>query len=143
MKIRPIAFIAMLPAVAAWPSVLSAETASREHQTITRAFQEAIPNIPGKTLGALLVNYPPGGATQAHYHPHSSFVIGYVLSGSIRSQVNDGKTRVFHAGESWTESPGAYHPISENASATEPASLLAIFVVDTTDTGRLVTSEPK
>jgi hypothetical protein len=55
--------------------------------------------------------------------------------------VNDGKTQVFRAAESWTESPGAYHPISENASATEPASLLGIFVVDTTDTERLVTSE--
>jgi len=141
MKIRPIALIAMLAAVTAWPRLLSAEEVSQERQTM--AFQEAIPNIPGKTLGALLVNYPPGGATQAHYHPRSAFVIGYVLSGSIRSQVNDGKSRVFHAGESWTEPPGAYHPISENASATEPASLLAIFVVDTTDTGRLVTSEPQ
>ena len=143
MKVLPIALVAMLAAVPAWPSVLSSETASQELQTITPAFQEAIPNIPGKTLGALLVNYPPGGATQAHYHPRSSFVIGYVLSGSIRSQVNGSKTRVFRAGESWTEQPGAYHPISENASATEPASLLAVFVVDTTDIGRLVTSEPQ
>jgi hypothetical protein len=53
--------------------------------------------------------------------------------------VNDGKTQVFRAGEHWTEPPGAYHPISENASTTEPASLLAIFVVDTTDADRLVT----
>src|SRR5215831_16893844 len=141
MKIRPIALIAMLAAVTAWPRLLSAEEVSQERQTM--AFQEAIPNIPGKTLGALLVNYPPGGATQAHYHPRSAFVIGYVLSGSIRSQVNGGKTQVFRAGESWTEQPGSYHPISENASATEPASLLAIFVVDTTDIGRLVTSEPQ
>ena len=55
--------------------------------------------------------------------------------------MNDGKTQVFRAGEHWTEPPDAYHPISENASATEPASLLAIFVVDTTDTERLVTLE--
>ena len=108
---------------------------------ITPAFQETIPNIPGKSLVGLVVTYPPGGATQAHYHPRSAFVTGYVLSGSIRSQVNDGKTQVFRAGESWTEPPDAYHPISENASATEPASLLAIFVVDTTDTERLVTFE--
>src|SRR5262249_11827298 len=141
MEIRSIALVAMLAAVAGWPSLVSAEEALQERQTA--AFQEAIPNIPGKTLGALLVNYPPGGATQAHYHSRSAFVIGYVLSGSIRSQVNDGKSRVSHAGENWTEPPGAYHPISENASATEPASLLAIFVVDTADTGRLVTSEPQ
>ena len=141
MKIRSIVLVATLAAVAAWPSLASAEAASQERQTITPAFREAIPNIPGKSLVAIVVNYPPGGATPAHYHPRSAFVTGYVLSGSIRSEVNDGKTQVFRAGESWTEQPGAYHPISENASATEPASLLAIFVVDTTDTERLVTLE--
>jgi quercetin dioxygenase-like cupin family protein len=143
MKIRSIAFVATRAAVAAWPSLVSAEAASQERQTITPAFQEAIPNLPGKSLVALVVNYPPGGATQAHYHPRSAFVTGYVLSGSIRSQVNDGKAQVFRAGEHWTEPPDAYHPVSENASATEPASLLAIFVVDTSDTNieRLVTFE--
>jgi quercetin dioxygenase-like cupin family protein len=90
-----------------------------------------------------VVSYPPGGGTRAHFHPRSSFVVGYVLSGSIPSQVNHGEARVFRAGENWTEPPGAYHPISDNASATEPASLLAIFVVDTVDTEleRLVTYE--
>jgi quercetin dioxygenase-like cupin family protein len=141
MKILSIALVATLAAVAAWPSLVSAEAASQERQTITPAFRGAIPNIPGKSLVAIVVSYPPGGASPAHYHPRSAFVTGYVLSGSIRSQVNDGKTQVFRVGESWTEPPGAYHPISENASATEPASLLAIFVVDTTDTERLVTSE--
>jgi quercetin dioxygenase-like cupin family protein len=141
MKIRSIALVATLAAVAAWPSLVSAEATSQERQTITPAFREAIPNIPGKSLVAIVVSYPPGGASPAHYHPRSAFVTGYVLSGSIRSQVNDGKTQVFRVGESWTEPPGAYHPISENASATEPASLLALFVVDTTDTERLVTSE--
>src|SRR5215475_2461992 len=139
MKIRSIASVATLVAVAAWLSLVSAEAASQERQTITPAFREAIPNIPGKSLVALVVNYPPGGTTPAHYHPHSSFVVGYVLSGSIRSQVNHGKVQVFHAGEHWTEPPGAYHPISENASATEPASLLAIFVVDTADADHLTT----
>jgi quercetin dioxygenase-like cupin family protein len=65
----------------------------------------------------------------ADYHPASSFVVGYVLSGSIRSQVDHGKAQVFRAGENWAEPPGAYHPISD----TKPASLLAIFLVDTTD----------
>jgi quercetin dioxygenase-like cupin family protein len=141
MKIRSVALVTALAMVAAWPSLVSAEAASQERQTITPAFREAIPNIPGKSLVAIVVNYPPGGTTPAHYHPRSAFVTGYVLSGSIRSQVNDGKAQVFRAGESWTEPPGAYHPISENASATEPASLLAIFVIDTTDSDRLVTLE--
>jgi quercetin dioxygenase-like cupin family protein len=141
MKIRSIALVATLAAFAAWPSLVPTEAASQDRQTITPAFREAIPNIPGKSLVAIVVSYPPGGTTRAHYHPRSAFVTGYVLSGSIRSQVNDGKTQVFRAGEHRTEPPDAYHPISENASATEPASLLAIFVVDTADADRLVTYE--
>jgi quercetin dioxygenase-like cupin family protein len=49
----------------------------------------------------------------------------------VRSQVDDGPVRVYHAGEYFTEKPGAHHRVSENASKTEPARLLAIFVLDT------------
>jgi quercetin dioxygenase-like cupin family protein len=55
------------------------------------------------------------------------------LEGEIRSQVNDGPERVYKAGEAWTEQPGDDHKVSANASATEPAKLLAIFVLDTSE----------
>ena len=139
MKIRSIAIVATLAAIAALPGFVPVKAAAQDRETVTPAFQEAISNIPGKSLIGLVVSYPPGGKSPAHSHPRSAFITGYVLSGSIRSQVNDGETQVFHAGEHWTEPPDAYHPISENASATEPASLLAIFVVDTTDADHLTT----
>src|SRR5215470_17232863 len=132
MKARSTILLA-LAAITAWPGFVAAEPASHEREAITPAFQEAIPNIPGKSLVGIVVSYPPGGTSPAHHHARSAFVTGYVLSGSIRSKVNDGKTQVFRAGEHWTEPPDAYHPITENASATEPASLLAIFVADTSD----------
>ncbi|MBC8748253.1 quercetin dioxygenase-like cupin family protein [Paraburkholderia sp. WC7.3g] len=66
----------------------------------------------------------------------------YVLSGAIRSRVDNGAERIYHAGESWTEKPGAHHRVSENASTTEPAKLLAIFVADTNDP-QLVTFDKK
>jgi quercetin dioxygenase-like cupin family protein len=47
--------------------------------------------------------------------------------------VNDAPTRVYKAGESWSEPPGATHSISRNASKTKPAKLLAVFVADTGD----------
>ena len=47
--------------------------------------------------------------------------------------VNDGETRIYRAGESWSEPPAAIHSISRNASKTEPAKLLAVFVLDTND----------
>lgn len=34
-------------------------------------------------------------------------------------------------GENFVEEPGSLHKVSANASATEPARLLAVFVLDT------------
>lgn len=100
---------------------------------VTPTFEQAIPNIPGKSLIAVVVDYPPGGASVPHRHAASGFIFAYVLSGAIESQVNDGEARVYRAGESWYEPPGATHRVSRNASSTEPAKLLAVFVVDTDD----------
>ena len=76
-----------------------------------------------------MVNYAPGGKSASHHHAGSVFA--YVLSGSIRSENSaTGPARVYKAGENFFEPPGSEHLVSENASATEPASLLAIFVAD-------------
>ena len=98
---------------------------------VTPNFEQTIPNIPGKSLVALVVDYPPGGASVPHTHAKSSFIYAYVISGSIESKVNDGATRIYTTGQSWSEPPGASHPVSRNASKTKPAKLLAVFVVDT------------
>jgi quercetin dioxygenase-like cupin family protein len=57
-----------------------------------------------------------------------------VLEGAIRSQVNDGPVTTYKAGQSWSELPGDRHSVSANASKTKPAKLLAVFVLDTTET---------
>jgi quercetin dioxygenase-like cupin family protein len=131
-RVKSLALAAIVAAFAVVPCVALAETAPRE--AISNAFREAIPNIPGKSITAIVVSYPPGGKSPSHRHAGSAFIVGYVLSGAIRSQVNDGSVQVFRAGEHWTEPPGAHHRVSENASTTEPASLLAIFVADTKET---------
>ena len=101
---------------------------------VTLVYDHAIPNVPGKSIKGVLVEYAPGGSSPAHTHPSSAFIYATVLEGSIRSQVNDGPVTVYHAGESWSEVPGDHHAVSANASATEPARLLAVFVVDTSET---------
>lgn len=119
-------------------AVLGAVPAAHAHgvdgprEAISPAFQTAIANVPGKTMTAIIVDYKPGGVSPSHRHGQA-FVVGYVLQGEIRSKVDDGETRVYHAGESWTETPGAHHMVSENASKTKPAKLLAIFVADDND----------
>ncbi|TFI46850.1 cupin domain-containing protein [Diaphorobacter sp. DS2] len=102
-------------------------------EVVTPHFEQAIPNIPGKSLIAVLVDYAPGGASAPHVHAKSAFIFGYVVSGAIETQVNDEPKRIVHAGESFYEPPGSRHPVSRNASATVPAKLLAVFVVDTKD----------
>jgi quercetin dioxygenase-like cupin family protein len=98
-------------------------------QIITPAFSDQLPNIAGKSRVALTVYYLPGGRTPPHRHG-SAFVAGFVISGSIRSQLDDEEPRVYHAGESWSEDPGTYHKISENANIIKPTSLLATYVVE-------------
>ncbi len=89
----------------------------------------ALPNVPGKTLTAVLVVYPPGGKSQSHHHAGSVFA--FVVSGAIRSENSaTGPARVYQAGEALFEPSGSEHLVSENASATEPATLLAVFVAD-------------
>jgi quercetin dioxygenase-like cupin family protein len=102
-------------------------------EMVTPHFEQAITNIPGKSLAAVVVDYAPGAASAPHTHAKSAFIFAYVLSGEIESQVNDGPKRVYRAGESFYETPGSRHPVSRNASKTEPAKLLAVFVVDTND----------
>lgn len=102
-------------------------------ETRTPAADRVIPNLPGKRLLSLIVDYPPGARSLPHRHATSAFIYAHVLSGAIRSQVNDEPARVYGPGETWFESPGSHHRISENASDTEPARLLAIFIVDDGD----------
>jgi len=64
----------------------------------------------------------------------SAFIYATVLEGAIRSQVNDGPVKTYRAGENFSEMPGDRHRVSANASTTEPARLLAVFVLDTKDT---------
>jgi quercetin dioxygenase-like cupin family protein len=98
---------------------------------VTLVFDHALPNVPGKSMKGVLVEYQPGGSSPAHTHAASAFIYATVLEGAIRSQVNDEPEKVYRAGESFYEEPGWHHGVSANASETEPARLLAVFVVDT------------
>ena len=112
-------------------TALAQPAPARPDRKSPAAFNNPIPNIPGKSIMALVVDYPPGGGTPPHRHAPSAFITGYVLEGAVRSQVDNGPVKIYHAGEYFTENPGSHHVVSENASKTEPAKLLAIFVLDT------------
>ncbi|RDJ05730.1 cupin domain-containing protein [Rhizobium grahamii] len=102
--------------------------------SVTVVFDQKLPNVPGKSMRGVLVEYGPGGHNPSHMHPKSAFIYATVIEGSIKSQINGGEVKVYKTGENWMEVPGDHHQVSANASETEPAKLLAVFVVDTNET---------
>lgn len=120
-------------AAALFSTGVAAQENIGENAKVTPVFDEPLPNVPGKSMRVVLVEYGPGGGSPSHRHPASAFIYARVLEGAIRSKVNDGAERTFQVGESWTERPGDHHQTSQNASTTAPAKLLAVFVVDTSD----------
>jgi quercetin dioxygenase-like cupin family protein len=121
---------------------LTPALADESARKVTVVFDHVLPNVPGKSMRGVLVEYGPGGSSRAHTHPKSAFIYATVLEGAIRSQVNDGPITVYQAGQSWVEMSGDHHRVSANASDTEPAKLLAVFVLDNTETN-LVTDDPQ
>ena len=105
--------------------------AADENSKATLVYEHALPNVPGKSIKGVLVEYGPGASSSAHTHAKSAFIYATVLEGAIRSSVNDGPVVTYRTGESFSEMPGDRHSVSENASKTAPAKLLAVFVVDT------------
>lgn len=101
-------------------------TATAKGATRRDVLRQRLPGELPLDLTLVEVTYPPG--TGSPPHVHASGVAAFVVSGAIASKVGDDPERTYHAGEAWYEPPGAVHRVSRNASASEPATLLAIYV---------------
>jgi quercetin dioxygenase-like cupin family protein len=111
-----------------------AEAPRSKNVKVTLVYQHELPNVPGKSIKGVLVEYGPGGYSPGHTHAESAFIYATVLEGAIRSQVNNEPVTTYTAGQSFSELPGDIHRVSANASEAAPAKLLAVFVVDTNET---------
>ncbi len=131
---------ALVAGVLVAPAAHAEPAQNSDQNPVVRAVFDQPTNVPGKSLQTVTVSYPPGARSAAHHHATSAFIMAYVISGAIRSQLEGEPARIYHAGETWSEAPGAHHTISENASGTEPAELLAVFLLDTGD-GPLTTDD--
>jgi quercetin dioxygenase-like cupin family protein len=89
-----------------------------------------LPKLNGDHLKAALleVRYGPGEGSSPHSHPCA--VIGYVLEGSLRTQVKGESEMIYKAGESFYEAPNGVHLVSANASSTETAKFVAYLICD-------------
>ena len=131
--IRKFLFASALLATITFAHAAAAHSDDKDAK-VTVVYEHELPNVPGKSMKAVLVEYGPGGFSSAHTHPESAFIYATILEGAINSQVNDGPVITYRAGESFSEYPGAHHGVSANARDTELAKLLAVFVVDTNET---------
>jgi quercetin dioxygenase-like cupin family protein len=113
---------------------IRADAPKSKNEKVTLVYQHELPNVPGKSIKSVLVEYGPGGYSAGHTHARSAFIYATVLEGAIRSQVNDGPVTTYRSGQSFSELPGDRHRVSANASDTNPAKLLAVFVLDTNET---------
>ena len=102
-------------------------SAATPEETITPLLSQAIANIPGRTFTSAVVDFPPRAKADPHRHGEA-FVYAYVLSGTVRSQLDEEPAKIYHAGDSWYEAPGTHHPLTENPSRTAHARLLVVFV---------------
>jgi quercetin dioxygenase-like cupin family protein len=95
---------------------------------VTPLLSKDLTEFPGKEGVMITVEYPPGSKDPVHRHNAHGFI--YVLEGSIVMQVRGGKQTTLTAGQSFYEGPDDVHVVGRNASQTNPAKFLVLFVKD-------------
>jgi len=97
---------------------------------VTPVASHLIADAPGKTLTSVLLTVPPGA--KANAHRHAGVVFGYVLEGSVCSQITgDAELKPYKAGQSFFEPPGSQH-----MAFTNPGIVTArVLVTQIADTG--------
>lgn len=133
----------LLAAAFAALALNSASAADPAPGKVTLVFDRALPNVPGKSMRGVLVEYGPGAASPAHTHPKSAFIYATVLEGAVRIRVNDEPEKIYKAGENFVEEPGSFHAVSANASDSQPAKLLAVFVLNSDETDLVTPAKAK
>jgi len=110
--------------------LLSNMLSSRPFPDILPLYKNPVPNCPEKTIVNFQVHLPPNGSTPPHTHA-GAVVFGNVVSGYVYNKMNNEPMKLLGPGETFMEAPGCRHKISDNASTTESATLVATLIVDT------------
>ena len=96
---------------------------------VTALLKEVLADVPGREVTMITLDIPPGGGSAPHRHP-GHHVFGYVLDGSYKLKLDQGDENILTKGQTFYEAPGRLHAVSANASATEPAKVLAVIVAE-------------
>ena len=107
---------------------LIAGTLMAQEAKVTELFSKDLADLPGKEGLMITVEYPPGSKDPIHRHNAHGFI--YVLEGSIVMQVRGGKEVTLTPGQTFYEGPNDVHVVGRNASQTQPAKFVVVFVKD-------------
>lgn len=105
---------------------LSAGTAMAQEAKVTSLMSKDLPELPGKEVLMITVQYPPGSVDPIHRHNAHAYV--YVLEGTIVMQVKSGKEVTLTPGQTFYEGPDDVHLVGRNASSTKPAKFLVFLI---------------
>jgi quercetin dioxygenase-like cupin family protein len=97
--------------------------------TVTPLLKQVLADVPGREVMVITLDIPPGGGSAPHRHP-GHHVFGYVLEGSYKLKLDQGEEKILTKGQTFYEAPGQLHAVSANASATQPAKVLAVIVAE-------------
>ena len=67
----------LLVATLPFGSIL-ADAPKSKNAKVTLVYQHELPNVPGKSIKGVLVEYGPGGYSPGHTHPKSAFIYATV-----------------------------------------------------------------
>ena len=125
-KTLPLILLLLVPAnlMAQQPAAAS----QAPHAAVTSLTSKDLPELPGKEVLMITVDYPPGTVDPIHRHNAHAFV--YVLEGSIIMQVKGGKEVTLTPGQTFYEGPDDVHVVGRNASSTKPAKFVVWFIKD-------------
>ena len=111
------AYLAALLMLAAVPA---------EAADVKELFATDLADYPGKEGRMVEVSYPPGAQDVVHRHNAHAFV--YVLEGQIVMQLKGQPSVTLKAGQTYYEGPADVHVVGRNASNTEPARFVVVFL---------------
>ena len=100
--------------------------AAAPEPVVTPLMSKDLPDVPGKEMLMIAVEYPPG--TVEHVHRHDAHAFLYVLEGSIIEQVRGGKEVTLTPGQTFYEGPGDVHTVGRNVSKTKPARFVVVLL---------------
>jgi len=66
-------------AVASFAPIIAAQDTNAPGAKVSVVSDHELPNVPGKSMRAVLVEYAPGAGSPSHRHPTSAFIYARVL----------------------------------------------------------------